>query len=468
MAYIKVDPNKLQSISSSIRQISWQTGSISSTVSGVRRNLDWDVACENDIDRKLRDIVGRLEDVKARMNTYSDFLGEAGRKYYLTEYRDNSKTAVARAGILGISSDVLYGLQLRMFEPPKELNPKRFDPIRYVDILSDVIRNRFNNTVDKLVKFYGIASDMQKKFKECLRTGITEIAGFIYNGVKTGAKAVKNGISNCVSAVVDSYKSKGAVFRIVRGVCAVADIAFGTATVICSVLGTGVSAGLGAPAAILIGTYGSNMAISGFSDLVNCITGNVDMVGEVNPLKTASAWTFGQVGSWFGNKKFGESFGEAVYTVGGLASAVVSIKNIAGQIKQSATYANTLDKSVKTAEKIITDAKQEIPKAIDGIKYIVTNCKLSEMRYNVTLLSKELPNITSAISEIGLVKKGVEGCKKLIEGGMKVINSFAGWEMFKKPTLIPDEVTDFIGAPDSVEDGVESLSESMKLIKIEL
>ena len=64
MPTIKVDFGKLSQLESQLSRVPGVISSAASSVSSVRSGLDWDVACEASIDRKLRDIANELNDSK--------------------------------------------------------------------------------------------------------------------------------------------------------------------------------------------------------------------------------------------------------------------------------------------------------------------------------------------------------------------------------------------------------------------
>jgi len=197
----------------------------------------------------------------------------------------------------------------------------------------------------------------------------------------------------------------------------------------------------------------------------------VDKVGNVNVLKSITSGITGQVGEWLGNRKIGESIGNAIYSVGELGTVAVNITALSGKIKQAHTSASTLSKSVEAGKKLLSEAGKELPDAIKGIGYIVQNPG-SGIRYNLHMLSKQVPNIMKVVSDTELVIKGVQTGQKLIDKGIQVVNDLAGYNMVNKPEFMPElkTVKDAISAPgdmiDKVKESGDTISDAFKVFQI--
>lgn len=294
---------------------------------------------------------------------------------------------------------------------------------------------------------------------------------------KTGASIIKGKFEDLTAAFAADWNAKGLSYRIVNGLGAVVNIVTGAATVVSAIVGTGITAGLGAPATAVIGTYGANTFITGLADLYNCTFGDVNNVGQVNLLKTGLTKIGGQIGEWFGNRSAGEAVGEITYIAGGLTSAVVSLKNLSGQIKQAGSAGNTLSQSVDAAKKMFSDAKKEVSSAFSGLGYLFTKCDVRDLGTQFTLFKKSIPGISSVIADAKLVEKGVSGAKKLIDAGVEITNTLAGWEMLKQPTFfdlssnlgkalsVPGDAIKGIRGLDlgGISDGAKRISEAFSL-----
>lgn len=85
MPTIKVDFNKLSQLESQLNRLPSYINSASTAVKSVRSGLDWDVASEDRIDRRLRDIANTLNDSKSRMQKTAQFVGNAVQQYQKAE-----------------------------------------------------------------------------------------------------------------------------------------------------------------------------------------------------------------------------------------------------------------------------------------------------------------------------------------------------------------------------------------------
>ncbi len=352
----------------------------------------------------------------------------------------------------------------------KPLGPGGFlKPINPLDLLKPgkLIDSVLDHYKNKIVNGAKTAVEAGKQFV----SDVKDTAEKLWDGLKTGAKQIKGKLSDCVTAIKKDWNDKGITYRVVKGIGAVADIAVGAATVVGAVMGTGITAGLGTPATVLVGTYGANQFVNGCADLFNCITGDVDKVGNVNVLKSITSGITGQVGEWLGNRKIGESIGNAIYSVGELGTVAVNITALSGKIKQAHTSASTLSKSVEAGKKLLSEAGKELPNAIKGIGYIVQNPG-SGIRYNLHMLSKQVPNIMKVVSDTELVIKGVQTGQKLIDKGIQVVNDLAGYNMVNKPEFMPElkTVKDAISAPgdmiDKVKESGDTISDAFKVFQI--
>ncbi len=98
---IKVDPNRLTQMQSQLNRTASRLGNISGTVHSVRSGLDWHVSCESDIDRSLRSIAQRLDDVQAFSSKSVTFLSSAVTQYKLAETSGPSAPAPPAARPVG-------------------------------------------------------------------------------------------------------------------------------------------------------------------------------------------------------------------------------------------------------------------------------------------------------------------------------------------------------------------------------
>lgn len=118
MPYIKVDIQKLRGLESQLSSLPACVHSASLAVSSVRSGLDWDVACEESIDRRLRQIANELDTYKQRMQKTVQFVGTAAQQYDAVERGSSgfgegafTASATAATGITSISTNTITEMQ---------------------------------------------------------------------------------------------------------------------------------------------------------------------------------------------------------------------------------------------------------------------------------------------------------------------------------------------------------------------
>lgn len=85
MSTIKVDIEKIKQLESQLERLPGKIENAATTVNSVRKKLDWDIACEQRIDYKLRDIAERLDRCYTRMQQTVIFLEDAAEQYSQVE-----------------------------------------------------------------------------------------------------------------------------------------------------------------------------------------------------------------------------------------------------------------------------------------------------------------------------------------------------------------------------------------------
>lgn len=296
---------------------------------------------------------------------------------------------------------------------------------------------------------------------------IVDIFSDWFSKLKTGAQVVSGKLSDWKSAIVQSWKDKGTIYRIVKGVGAAVQIVGGVATVVCAIAGTGVTAGMGAPATILVGAYGANSAISGIADLWNCITGDVDKIGNVDALKSGMSIIGGQVGKWLGNEQIGQSVGEAVYHAGSIATVVYTMKNLGDKIIQSKHAGTSLKQSIELTKETLQKAKGEVSQGLKGVWDIATKTDLSMLRHDFKLLEYTVPNIVKVASDAELIKKGVVNGYNLIDKSGKLIESITDWSINRGPFNAMKKINDALevqSKKDKISDAIRVYQECKGLI----
>ena len=263
-----------------------------------------------------------------------------------------------------------------------------------------------------------------------------------WNGIKKKADKVKNKIHNTVENIkhgvavavdsakdtvagwIENYKEKGIVYKIVETGKAV--IAIGTTVATLATLWGGALAtgGVGAAPAMLATIYASNTITNNLVDLHNIWGGDINQVGKVNVLKDALKEGGGVIGEAVGNKELGEKVGEGLYTIGGVVNAASNMKQLHNKIElrhdqliQSPSLFDSVKKSFG-----------EVKEGASGMWDIITHSNISEIKYDLKLLSYEVPNITQAIATGTVWKDFIEKSYKLgksiIHNGMEVVSVF--------------------------------------------
>ena len=341
--------------------------------------------------------------------------------------------------------------------------------VRYesdIDGTADRIAKKLDGYEEALKNYKKFIEDARREYVkldeyDSEKTGLLEaLKGGISTYIedwKTGAEIIKTSISNCVSAIAEDYESKGALYRFVNGALGLAKAVGGGLTVAGAILGTGVTAGMGAPATVLVGAYGANTAISGITDFWNALTGDVDAIGNVNVLNSFAEGVCGQAGEWLGNREIGESVGHAVYTAGEIFTIALSLEKFVGKIKEAHSYADTLGESAAKAKDMIAKAAKELPETIKKLGNIDV-AKVTTIPSQIAQITSSTPAINAVISDVALINSGVEKGSKLINKGIDIVNTLSGHEIILLPNgyesafAVNDTIGDVSGSLDGAED----------------
>lgn len=227
------------------------------------------------------------------------------------------------------------------------------------------------------------------KIKEKVNTG-KEI-------ISTGVAKAVDWTKGAVSTVVNDYKNKGVSWKIVKTAGAVAS---GIGAVVSAAAAWGVmggSAGLAAPAAVLVTAHSVNTLTSSFSDIYNCWFGDKEQVGNVNVLKSLD------------QKILGETAGSIAYNVGSLTATIASISALVGKVKQ----APDLWKAIKGTGKELKEGASNLwGLAGDVVK---GNIPLSHLGAQLSLLNMSMENVNDVSKCFGIVTTAGKTTKKLAD-----------------------------------------------------
>lgn len=222
--------------------------------------------------------------------------------------------------------------------------------------------------------------------------------------VNTGKEMISTGVAKAVdwtkgavSTVVNDYKNKGVSWKIVKTAGAVAS---GIGAVVSAAAAWGVtggSAGLAAPAAVLVTAHSVNTLTSSFSDIYNCWFGDKEQVGNVNVLKSLD------------QKVLGETAGSIAYNVGSLTATIASISALVGKVKQ----APDLWKAIKGTGKELKEGASNLwGLAGDVVK---GNIPLSHLGAQLSLLNMNMENVNDVSKCFGIITTAGKTTKKLAD-----------------------------------------------------
>lgn len=331
MSHIKIDSSLLDKQIAEMRIIEKSLEQISGHISRTRSGLNWQIAGSSQIRLKIDNSSKIVSNYSRTVNAYHQMLQSASSKYQRTEKSARNGTFSTKVGTKGTH---------RAGKGKTKSNP-------------------WWNQI--------------------------KIQASLPISIKVGAGPVFKGISKVVSGAIDSYKKKGIVYRGVKiGVAVAASIGAvaGAAAAWGMTAGT---AGVGFVPACIVTAHAANTVANSFSDIYNCIFGDVEQVGEVNCLKTLEQYAFG------------DKAGEVIYNTGSMISAVASLDALRGQIIQ----APDMGKAIQGAGSELSVAGQ----GIVGLAGDVLSGKmhLGEVGYQIHLLSKEVKNITDLTKCVGIL-----------------------------------------------------------------
>lgn len=215
--------------------------------------------------------------------------------------------------------------------------------------------------------------------------------------ISTGVAKAVDWTKGAVSTVVNDYKNKGVSWKIVKTAGAVAS---GIGAVVSAAAAWGVtggSAGLAAPAAVLVTAYSVNTLTSSFSDIYNCWFGDKEQVGNVNVLKSLD------------QKVLGETAGSIAYNVGSLTATIASISALVGKVKQ----APDLWKAIKGTGKELKEGASNLwGLAGDVVK---GNIPLSHLGAQLSLLNMSMENVNDVSKCVGIITTAGKTTKKIAD-----------------------------------------------------
>ena len=264
------------------------------------------------------------------------------------------------------------------------------------------------------------------------------------DGIRAGYGAIVRNLKDCKAYWVDNWNNKGWLYKAVKATGAVLSIV-GSAAVITSAIGAAVASGAGIPIAVaaLVGIYSGNSILNSAVDLYNIFGGDINRVGQTNLLKSGAKWVFGGLGGLVGYREAGEKVGEIVYTVGSVASTVLTLRQLVGKVIQ--TDSLELGNSVQSAASAIKQAWtqngsatiEEARIGLEGLVHIATKVPVSEVGLQLSLLKGHLSalegtvkgmKLLSVLKQTDMISEAVGAATKIINAGVDVANlSYETW-----------------------------------------
>ena len=249
--------------------------------------------------------------------------------------------------------------------------------------------------------------------------------------VNTGKEMISTGVANAVdwtkgavSTVVNDYKNKGVSWKIVKTAGAVAS---GIGAVVSAAAAWGVtggSAGLAAPAAVLVTAHSVNTLTSSFSDIYNCWFGDKEQVGNVNVLKSLDQKILGEsalVGKvkqapdlWKAIKGTGKELKEGASNLWGLAGDVVKGNIPLSHLGAQLSLLNMRMENVNDVSKcfgIITTAGKTTKKLADAVAEPIAKAINPDTNYGASFVEK----IFGKDSTAAKAYKDIKGAASLFE-----------------------------------------------------
>ncbi len=164
------------------------------------------------------------------------------------------------------------------------------------------------------------------------------VNGYLYKKASKVCSLVEKGV-NKVDALIqkglDSYYSKGAVYKAIQIGKAAVSIGLGVVKIATGVGEVVVSGGGLSPVAILQVISGANDVYNGIMNLTYASMEDYDQIGKTNGLKDLLTDSGGKVGEMFGNKELGEKIGTGLYYGSEAVLAISSVQKSYSALKKA-------------------------------------------------------------------------------------------------------------------------------------
>ena len=173
---------------------------------------------------------------------------------------------------------------------------------------------------------------------------------------------------------------------------AVATIA-GSAVSIAALWGIGgLTAGAATPVAALGTIYAGDAILNSLHDIADIWGGNEGYAGKHHALQDAIKEGGSELGKMVGNEKLGETLGNGVYYGGKTITTIAEIGQLAGDIHEAPDLVREVPQTFG-----------EVRQGFGGMIDIVTHTPITQLKYDLKLLSYEVPHTAKVIHDVGLL-----------------------------------------------------------------
>ncbi len=410
MALIKITASELENVHSQISRMSEKASDCVSSVASVKNNLDMEVSAKRNIEEKLESIKRDLGKHSEMLKSYANVLNDVVNEFVSTD--SNGKAIPVNWGPITVPG-IISGIGIGAIGHTGGMyNWGLQQDLAKISNVASLFGVQSAKTTE--TSFFDKLWDKSKKAVNAVGDKVKETYGNVVQATK-----------DCVSWVKEKYDEKGTFYTAVQYGKAVAKIAGGVGAVILATGATAATGGLAGSLTVASGLYGVNDIASGIKDIVD-IKKDVDSGGagdieENNLLKDGTEFIAGGVGGAIGEvlgdaelgEEIGEKIGSVAYDTGRIATTIYNISTGWDKIQQAKDFnlqgiASEFDDAAKggwdLATKVEFNSLSDIVK-VDLSSPLTSNIlKMGEgLKYQITMLGKELPNTVNAIQNFSLI-----------------------------------------------------------------
>lgn len=386
MAQIKVEASGIQSLQSRMMAQYRAMSQVESIIASVSGELDMQIAATADINRILNNLRHRSNSQEQLLNSMSGMLNKVCDDFQSTD-RSLSRQA---QGVLDLG-DIVSSTATMV---ASALGLKGIDLAWRVGKLNELFGiardERGHDAVVKVnqAKKKSVGDYLKEKWD-----GATNAVSNAWKNVKTGVAEAVDATKKTVAGWVDDYKAKGTVFKVAETAKAVGAIVGSGAAIVGAWAVSAMTAGAGAPGAILVSGYAANDIANQITDIKNCWWGDVNQVNEVNHLEDMLEDGGGDIAESLGfDREAGERFGSGLYTTGELLTVVTQVDDLMGKVVQAPDLLATAGKSL-----------DELKTTAGGVVDIALHSNLADVAKDFALLKYQIPNLVETVGTGGVI-----------------------------------------------------------------